>query len=159
MQLFQFAADKVPELAKNIGGIQKPEIRVPYGAQSFDIGIATEEIQNQIILPTPKPLFLRSNFTNDITFNDNLRLSDAINNELINIQSRDGNEVIFIDASRFSGAYSLKGRYQKDGDVYKVMVRLFKGDELVAGFEVTGKEVKELTGLIINNALQMVKQQ
>jgi len=33
------------------------------------------------------------------------------------------------------------------------------GDELAAGFEVTGKEVKELIGLIINNALQQVKQQ
>jgi len=157
MQLFQFAADKVPELAENIGGIQKPEIRVPYGAQSFDIGIATEEVKNQIILPSPKPMFLRSSFENEITFNDDLRLSDAIDDEFINIQSRDGNEVIFIDASRFSGAYSLKGRYQKDGDVYKVKVRLFKGDEPIVDFEVSGKEVKELTGLIINNALQQIK--
>lgn len=157
MQLFQFAADKVPELAENIGGIQKPEIRVPYGAQSFDIGIATEEVKNQIILPSPKPMFLRSSFENEITFNDDLRLSDTIDNELINVQSRDGNEVIFIDASRFSGAYSLKGRYQKDGDEYKVTVKLFMGDELVAGFEVAGKKVNELTGLIINNALQQVK--
>jgi len=157
MKLFQFAADKVPELAENIGGVQKPEIRVPYQAQSFDIGISTEEVQNQIILPSPKPLFLRSNFTNEITFNDNLRLSESINDELINIQTRDENEVIFIDASRFSDAYSLKGRYQKNGDAYTVQVRLFKGDEVVESYEVNGKEVIELTRLIIDNALGQIK--
>ena len=41
MTLFQYSANKVPELAKDIGGVQKPEIRIPHGGQSFDIGRLT----------------------------------------------------------------------------------------------------------------------
>lgn len=157
MQLFQFAADKVPELAENIGGIQKPEIRVPYGAQSFDIGIATEQIKNEIVLPSPKPLFLRSNFTNQVTFNDDLRLSATIDNELIDIQNRGENNVIFINASQFSDAYSLKGRYEKSTNGFHVQVRLFKGDSLLSSYEINVENVNEITALIIKKALELIE--
>ena len=151
MGLFQFCADNVPKLAENIGGIQRPEVRVPYGGQSFDIGLATEETRNRIELPSPKPLFVRSSFQNDDTFNDDLRLSDEINTGLKEYSfTREGKvDLIYVDAVRYSEAYSLKGRYKKMQNGYSVDVRLFKGDNFIKKFDVTG-EKQELPVLIID---------
>jgi hypothetical protein len=37
-----YAEDRVPQLAGNVGGIQKPEVAAPR-AQSFDFGKLTDE--------------------------------------------------------------------------------------------------------------------
>ncbi|TDI71577.1 MAG: caspase family protein, partial [Bacteroidetes bacterium] len=158
MQLFQFAADKVPELAKDIGGIQKPEVRVPYGGQSFDIGMVNEEIQNKIKLPSPKPLFLRSSFSDENSFDDHLRLSELLDELFADQQANGGrSQVIFIDAARFTGAYSLKGRYVKQGYDYLVQVRLFKGDDAINKFEVEGSDSSEIAKKIIEKALREIE--
>jgi hypothetical protein len=52
----------------------------------------------------------------------------------------EGKSLIFIDAVRFSEAFSLKGRYTKSGDKYAVDVRLFKGDEMVERFQVEDQQ-------------------
>ncbi len=156
MQLFQFAADKVPELAENIGGIQKPEVRIPYGGESFDIGLVTEEEQTKIILPSPKPLFLRSSFSDEDTFDDHLRLSEMLDEKISELQAM-GSEVIFIDAARFTDAYSLKGRYVKKGDNYVVQVRLFKGDDAINKFDVEGSSTSEIVEKIMESALQQME--
>lgn len=150
VELFQYAADKVPELAEDIGGIQKPEIRTPYGGQSFDIGISDEAVQERIILPSPKPLFVRSTFMNEDTFNDNLRLSEALDEQLREFSSAKGNDqsLIFIDAARFSNAYSLKGRYIKNGYTYTVDVRMFNGDDVVNKFTISGSGDDLVTKII-----------
>jgi len=151
MQLFQFAADEVPRLAQNIGGIQKPEIRVPYGGQSFDIGISSEEVQKKIVLPSPKPLFVRSSFENENTFNDDLRLSEQVDDLLKEYGGTRGEKqsLIFIDAVRFVDAYSLKGRYAQSPDGYEVDVRLFKGDTIISKFKATESPDK-LAEMLVN---------
>src|SRR5262249_49658780 len=53
--LFQRVADDVPELAKDIGGIQQPRIAMPGGA-SFDIGQLSTEDRQAIPLATARPL-------------------------------------------------------------------------------------------------------
>lgn len=154
MQLFQFAADKVPELANNIGGIQKPEVRVPYGGQSFDIGLVTENEQNKIKLPSPRPLFLRSSFSDENTFDDHLRISELLDEAFGEQQANGGSDqIIFIDAVRFTGAYSLKGRYVKKGDNYIVQVRLFKGNNVLCTFDVEGPNAPEIVKMIMERAV------
>ena len=49
VELFGFAADKVPELARDIGGVQRPIVASPRGA-SFDIGRLTAAEKNKIPL-------------------------------------------------------------------------------------------------------------
>ncbi|HQQ97896.1 MAG TPA: caspase family protein [Cyclobacteriaceae bacterium] len=139
MNLFQFAADEVPRLAESIGGIQKPEIRVPYGARSFDIGIMDESIQARIKLPSPKPLFIRSNYSNDETFNDEARLSEKTDEFLMGQQARDGS-VVFVNVGRFPNAYALRGRYTHSGKEYRVQSKLYKGEQLLYSFETRGEE-------------------
>ena len=143
MNLFQFAADEVPRLAESVGGIQKPEIRVPYGAKSFDIGVMDEAIQSKIILPSPKPLFAKSNYSDENTFNDDLRLSEKADEFFMSLQSR-GASVIFVNVNRFPNAYALKGRYSKKGSGYVVQSKLFKGDLLLHSFETQGSNLESI---------------
>ncbi|MDQ3817056.1 MAG: caspase family protein, partial [Acidobacteriota bacterium] len=57
--LFQYAADQVPLLARNIGGIQRPIIASPKGS-SFDVGLLkTKEERAAIPLAQVRPLVLR----------------------------------------------------------------------------------------------------
>ncbi|MEM6524276.1 MAG: caspase family protein, partial [Bacteroidota bacterium] len=134
VQLFQFAANKVPELAENIGGVQKPEIRVPYGGESFDIGLLESKDKDKIKLPSPKPLFIRSGFQNQITFADDLELSDLINQKLKDLQASEDNRIIFVDASKFSNAYSIRGLYIEEKDRINLKANLIKDGSIVGSF-------------------------
>lgn len=157
MGLFQYSVDVVPQLAQNIGGIQKPELRVPYAAESFDIGILDEEINRKIILPTPKPVFIRSVFQDEDTFGDPLGLSDQLDEMLKS--SPDNSEkttIIFIDATKYSDGFALRGRYKKTGDLYEVTFKLLKGDKAVKDFHTDGKSAEELTKKIIKLSTESI---
>ena len=52
-RLFDFAADRVADLARDIGGIQRPQIHRGTGA-SFPIGLVTTDDQGRIQLPAPR---------------------------------------------------------------------------------------------------------
>lgn len=152
MSLFQFAADKVPQLAKDIGGIQKPEIRTPYGGQSFDIGISDDDIQSQIELSNPKPLFVRSKLWNSDTYNDDLNLSESLDYELHNYSSSKSTDqhYIFIDAAKFDSAYSVKGEYSIIKGKITLIFRLFKDEKILNLFEVYGESKDEILASIIS---------
>ena len=150
MNLFQYCVDEVPLLAQNIGGIQKPELRVPYAAESFDIGMLDEEINKKIILPTPKPVFIRSAFQDEDTFGDPLELSDQLDALLKTSQTElQTRGIIFIDAAKYSDGYSLRGRYKKTGEVYEVSFKLLKGDHAIKDFHSTGEKPEELAKKIV----------
>ena len=70
-QLFQHAADQVPQLAKDIGGIQKPLIAAPRGT-SFDIGQLKTDDKSLIPLAQVKPMLLRPLLINPDEGDDNL---------------------------------------------------------------------------------------
>src|SRR5215471_10574912 len=52
---FDYATDEVPELAKDIGGIQRPSIAIPLGGSSFDIGQIGDEDKARIPLAGVRP--------------------------------------------------------------------------------------------------------
>ena len=79
--LFSFATNRVPELAKYIGGIQQPVVASP-GGQSFDIGQLTAEDKALIPLQAVRPLVLRSNFQDDKRLRDHLELGRRVNEQL-----------------------------------------------------------------------------
>ena len=54
--LFGFAADKVPELARDIGGVQRPIVASPKGGASFDIGRLTKEDKAKVPLQAVRPV-------------------------------------------------------------------------------------------------------
>ncbi len=154
IELFQFAADKVPDLAQSIGGIQKPEIRMPYGGQSFDLGLLEESDRNAIELPSPKPLFVRSAFQNQDTFDDNLGLSDLMNEQLKS-QQQIANKLIFIDASRFSNAYSIRGAYRSEAGNIQLRANILKDGEVTESIEVAGSSKEEIVEGLVKHVENM----
>jgi hypothetical protein len=149
--LFNFASDRVPELARDIGGIQRPVIASPRGA-SFPIGQVTAEDQAQIPLQPVRPLVLRSSFQEEEAFEDVLGLGGKVDERLRDASAR-GREarLVFVDAREMAGACRLNGRYTVKGDQVSVTVNLAVGTDKRERFTVTGKkaEVEALVSQIV----------
>ena len=77
-KLFEYAADEVPKLARNIGGIQKPQIASPRGSGSFDVGQLTKEDKAKVRLAIPKPFLLRPRLTNADVGDDTLEFGGPL---------------------------------------------------------------------------------
>ncbi len=139
-RLFEFAADRVPDLAKDIGGIQRPVVATPRGGSSFDIGRLTSDEKPQIPLAKVRPLILQVNFQNEAPpFHDNLHLTKQINAALRE-RAAHGQDApfVFVDAEEFPGAYMLAGRYRIVDDDVTVEVYLLRGQKTVGSFTVKG---------------------
>jgi uncharacterized caspase-like protein len=138
--LFGFAADHVPELANDIGGIQRPIISSPKGA-SFLIGRVTAQDQAAIPLQTVKPLILRTEFQEEEDFTDLLGLGKRVDELLRSVAARGHNaSLVFVDAREFIDAYQLAGRYRIEGDKLTVTARLARGGEKGTRFTVEGNK-------------------
>jgi WD40 repeat protein len=146
MQLFQFAADKVPEFAAFIGGMQRPVIATPTGSNSFDIGRLTADVK--IPMMEVKPLFVRSNFQEETTFDDNLDLGEALDSRLTDISAQGKSfGILFVNVKKYPNAYAIKGRYIIEGEFVSLKVNLFKGENLVKTFTVNGS-IRDVEGLV-----------
>lgn len=145
-KLFQYAIDRVPELAVNLGGVQKPLVIAPNGA-SFDIGLLRKEDLVEIPLAKVKPVILppRISDKDAESGEDTVGLEDALilvlrNN---NFSSRpqggsDGGGLVFIDARRFPGAVKPSGSYTVVNNKVKVSVWLKRDAVTVGTIEIVG---------------------
>jgi uncharacterized caspase-like protein len=156
IDLFQFAAKKVPELAADIGGIQKPEIRVPVDAGSFDLGLLKDEDKEKIRIKSPKSIFVNSNFQEQSMFYDELNLGDIIDSRLLNLGSQNDAPIIFVDEKKFSGAYFITGRYTMNENDIDVKVRIYQNNELVKDFTKTGGNARILSDKIMTEVLSVI---
>jgi WD40 repeat protein len=139
--LFAFAADTVPDLAKDIGGIQRPVLAQPKGGASFDIGKLTAAARAQVPLQAAKPVFVRSTFQDERRPRDLLNLGPAVEEAL-----RADSSVIFVDARAMAGAFEITGRYDLGGGTTAVHVTVWRDEEEVAAFTVEGPEA-DVAGL------------
>ena len=122
LDLFQFAANKVPELAAEIGGIQKPEIRVPEDGKSFDIGRLEPADRDAISLAAPKPVYVHTRFQDESAIFDRLNLNELLDQKLIELSKVDDAPIAFVDDKNFSGATIINGRYSEDNGLLKAQV-------------------------------------
>ena len=138
--LFGFAADRVPELAKDIGGVQRPIVASPRGGSSFDIGMLGEKERAEVPLHTVRPLFSRPSFQDPTEGADVLGLNDKVCSCLRDeTASPRGEALVFVDAAGFPGAFQLSGTYTTKDGVTTVRFRLRRGKEAVSKWlEVTG---------------------
>jgi hypothetical protein len=136
---FDYATDEVPELARDIGGIQRPSIAIPRGGASFDIGQIGDEDKARIPLAGVRPLFLQSNFQDEVRPIDHLKLMARVNEALREASAREHNAtLVYVEASELPDAYLLAGRYRvEDGNV-NARVSVFKGEEEAGSFTVEG---------------------
>lgn len=143
--LFGYAVERVPQMAKNIGGIQQPRIITPDQSRSFDIGKFTAEEQKQIALSNPKPIVLRPNLRNGALRFDNLKLSaitSAQLREISYVKSRGAAQspIVFVEADEMTDAVLPVGDYTIEGDTLKISVILVKNNQPIGKeIVVTGK--------------------
>lgn len=137
-QLFQYAQNRVPVLASGIGGIQKPQVFSPNGSQSFDIGELSSEDKKRIPIAAAKPIYIRSNFLDEVKLKDALGLGKKID-EVLNGMSAKGSDaaLLFVDVSEYPDACQLSGLYKQiDGKLTLRMNLTCEGEEtshIVAG--------------------------
>jgi len=152
---FDFATDEVPELAQDVGGIQRPIIATPNGGASFDVGQILTADKSLIPLVSVRPLFLQSSFQDEVQLRDHLKLTTMVNDALRDVSSRGAEAtLVYVDAADFPGAYSMAGRYRVEGSAVTTRVSVFKGEKEVGTFTVAGSttELDKLTAAIVARA-------
>ncbi len=135
-ELFGFAADKVPELARNIGGVQRPTIASPRG-DHFNIGRLTEADRARVPFHAPGPVLLPSRFL-DRSAVDELDLTAKVDERLRTRSAAPKARLDFFDAVSFTGALRASGLYEVAGDKVTVQLTLSDGKNKVGPFEVKG---------------------
>jgi len=151
VDLFGFAADKVPELVRDIGGVQRPVIASSRGS-SFDIGRVTLADQEKILLQKVRPLLLRATVQDETRARDILGLGKRVNERLRAASSSGrGAALVYVDATEFPGAVEVGGRDTVAGDKVTFSVILFVGDKDLASFQVEGDKEKldDLAGRLV----------
>jgi hypothetical protein len=153
MTLFQYARDKVPELASSIQQVQIPVLSFPVGASSFDIGIVDATVK--IKLAQVKPVFIRNVFQDEDSFDDNLGLTSALAEYFQKTTARGSSaDLIYVDVSEYENAYSIKGRYSLKGDAVTVRGRLYQGKNSRGEFQVNG--VKSAMPALVEELIKKV---
>jgi len=159
-QLFLYAQDIVPEMAKYVGGIQRPLIIAPDTSSSFDIGRFTTTEQSQIKLAALKPLILKPTLQNKDLDYDDLELTALLRDELRNASFTVDQEtfetpLVFVDADDMIDAVKPSGSYIVRGGLITVTIRLIKNKKLVKTLTIneTIKE-KELLGKKIADGIK-----
>ena len=158
--LFAHAVDCVPELAKGIGGVQRPEIAIPKGGSSFAIGQVTAQDTEAIPLRTARPLVLRASLQEKEQFRDVLQLAKLVDEQLRNASSGGAKaSFVFVDAREFPAAYSLAGQYGLVGDTVTVEANLFKGDQRIDRISTQGSksELEALAKEIVEKLRQSLE--
>ena len=159
MNLFQYACDKVPELARGIGGVQKPMPAAPLGGASFDIGIVNQNVN--ILLAEKKKVFIRSVFQDD-DLGDVLNLTQETENYFQEIMARgDQAKLLYLDIGAYENGYSIRGRYRIEGETVKLSVNLFRNNKALSPspLEVIGKKnaVQELIKATMSKISPLLK--
>ena len=122
--LFQYAADQVPQFAKGIGGVQQPIVAAPSGT-SFDVGQLIEADRKLVPLAHVKPFILRPRFLEESADDDTLNLIKALA-ALLRDETRRASEgsLVFVDTDEVTGAIRPTGRYTVDGNRVNLTLRL-----------------------------------
>ncbi|QNL20781.1 caspase family protein [Hyphobacterium sp. CCMP332] len=141
-RLFQYASAKVPELASNVGSVQKPVVKVPEKAGKVDIGEYGNREKAQIKLISPRPIILKSSFQEEHMFLDYSKLGLQLDDELKYQVDNKENDFIFINSDNFTGAYKFNGRYSYNSGEIKIQVKLFKDTTLLEIIEVNEIDFK-----------------
>lgn len=119
--LLQYVADTVPELAGEIGGIQRPRIAAPAFSESFSIGYLDKTAQSRIPLAIRKPILLKPGFINLESLLDDFNLTGKLRTYFREQHYKklkkehyhpDSKNIAYMDMDAFSSAIYVRGIYQ-----------------------------------------------
>ena len=145
--LFQYAADQVPQLARNIGGIQRPIIAAPHGV-SFDLGLLkTKEDKLAIPVAQVKPLLLRPVLVNrdeNVGFDD-LELVPLLRERLqteseTKVRGAGSWNSVYVNADEMPGAVRPSGTYVVNNGIVRVTMNLIQDGKKIDSFQIEGNK-------------------
>jgi WD40 repeat protein len=123
--LCQFAADRVRQLAADIGSVQEPSVAAPRGGTSFPIGYLREEDTAAIQLKATRPVFVRTRLFDPDEGADVLDLSLRVDGALQDEAARGpGAAFWFVDRAAYDGGLEITGSYGTTDGVTKARIRL-----------------------------------
>lgn len=157
-QWFQYARERVPQLATGLGGIQTPQVYSPSGNQSFDIAELDEEEKKQVPLSQEKPVLIKSFFQEEEKFFDVLSVAKGLDSKLNEVSSKDkNNSFIFFPVDEFANAYQVLGRYKTNEGRIEAVIKIIKpsSQEMVSSFFVTAADVQTLSSAIIEKIKEL----
>ncbi len=163
-KLFQYAADEVPQLARNIGGVQAPLIIVPQAGASFDVGEIESADKEAIPLAMVKSVILRPVLLNSGELTDNLELMATLRSRLrdesyVEKRGRSGTRepiAIFLDEEEFPGGIRPSGLYTVEGQQVKVKLSLSRDGKKISQFEIEGS-LQDINALVDKIVAAMTK--
>ena len=141
-QLFLHVQRQVPELARGIGGVQEPEVKLPKGG-SVVIGRLPRDRVDQIVLHEALPVLLPSTFSRPQDDSDPLQLTEALNDRLEQLTYDQSAAAVYVSYAELPDAYRLQGRYAIDAEEVTAVARLLYRESAlqdgasVAGFKLT----------------------
>jgi WD40 repeat protein len=161
-RLFAFAQREVEDLARGIGGMQRPILSAPQG-QTFPIGLLTEKDREQIHLARPKPELLRARVHDDDDL-DPLRLEPALRMELraaslpvTRGSAADEPPVVYLDqvVDEVPDALIPVLRYAVEGDRLRVRLRLLRNGKPVTdrALELAGADPAQLAKRLVGEVI------
>jgi WD40 repeat protein len=156
-KLFQYVADGVPQLAKNVGGVQKPVVAAP-GGTSFDVGRLSAEDKSLIPLSKVKPLVLRPRITLQELGDDTLYLMREMRQRLRDASYFSETDVsppkfVYVDEEDLPGAIRLVGTYTVTGETVKIKLFLRRDDQTIRPLptvEGSSRDVPALAGKVFD---------
>ncbi|MEZ5426930.1 MAG: caspase family protein [Pyrinomonadaceae bacterium] len=118
---FGYAEDRVEDLARGIGGVQKPRYFKSNYSKRFDVGELGQTERRQIPLTQPVPVILQPRFLDKEKLYDSLNLSDRLAERFRELSYRtergaEGLEMNYIGAGKLTGGFSPSGLYQVAAD-------------------------------------------
>jgi WD40 repeat protein len=158
-RLFNYPADTVPDLARNVGGIQRPEIRVPSGGLSFAIGLIASDADKSLIpLAQLKPIIISPRLHNKALDYDDQELEMLLRRELRkakrNLERSGDASIVYVETDEMGDAYQPRGSYTLSGDYITVTIRLIRnnvpGRPLIISGRVSEKDqlVKQIVAAV-----------
>lgn len=126
-KVLDYARERVPQLAEDVGGIQTPQLLMPRGG-SFDIGLFHDSDTGVIRLPQPKQVIIRSLMVDTTSrFKDTKGLRKKLDDA---IKARNGDEgwnYIYFDVDEYPNACMISGGYAADGDLFTASISISYG--------------------------------
>ncbi|MEI6521249.1 MAG: caspase family protein, partial [bacterium] len=143
-KLFNYAADRVPQLARGIGGVQRPIIAVPHGI-SFDFGMLDDEDKANIIITSPLPVYIKPTLLDAQKTRDTLNISTILQNTLRNNDEK----LIYIDTDSFPDGMKINGIYTNSNGQITAKIKIWQNEKVVKEFTLTGKSSDDIVKQIV----------
>ncbi|MBD0401330.1 caspase family protein [Flammeovirga sp. EKP202] len=145
--MFGNAVDEVPRLAERFGASQQPEMRIPEGGDSFDIGRVTDDLKSNINISTALSRVTSTAIEEDSSWVDHEGISKMIDERLLRLSeglNSGYNYFTFSPFAKGEDVYQIKGRYTVVNDSIALKMKIVEGREQVYYKEYVADEKESL---------------